>query len=88
MYIARGLTDRAAAVAPHGAGSTPTSYADDLRQLQRLIARATATGRLDRQDEAAITTVLAQTPPYSVEKCELFRQLQERVWQAELHLDW
>jgi hypothetical protein len=31
---------------------------------------------------------LAQPPRYSIEKCELFRQLQERIWQGELHLDW
>jgi hypothetical protein len=64
------------------------AYQNDLRRLKQLIERSTATGTLDRQDEAAIMVVLAQPPCYSTEKCGLFRQLQERVWQAELRLEW
>jgi hypothetical protein len=64
------------------------SHQHDLQKLEKLIERSTATGTLDRQAEAAIMAVLAQPPCYSTEKCGLFRQLQERVWQAELHLEW
>ncbi len=76
MYISRGFD------------AQTLSAQDGLHQLQQLIARSTATGILDRQDEAAILAALAKPPRYSPEKCEVFRQLQERVWQAELHLDW
>lgn len=88
MYISRGLDERAASFNNASTFSGQTIHTHDLNQLQQLIERSTSTGRLDRQDEDAILAALARAPRYSVEKCELFRQLQERVWQAELHLDW
>jgi hypothetical protein len=89
MYISRGLNPEPAAHTRYGTTALlKSSHQEHLQQLQQLIERSTASGRLDRQDEATILAALAKTPAYSVEKCELFRQLQERVWQAELYLDW
>lgn len=87
MYISREQDFRSLSVSSFATATAIASHQDDLHQLQRLIERSTATGSLDRQDEAAILAALAKPPRYSIEKCELFRQLQERVWQAELHLD-
>ena len=88
MYISRGPVSRTWSDYSADATSAVTwSHQNELQKLQLLIERSTATGTLDRQDEAAIMAVLAQPPRYSIEKCELFRQLQERVWQAELHLE-
>ncbi|HIK46562.1 MAG TPA: hypothetical protein IGR64_17050 [Leptolyngbyaceae cyanobacterium M65_K2018_010] len=60
---------------------------EDLKNFQRLIDHLTADGRLARQDEDAIRAALVEGSAYSSEKCGLFRQLQERVWRAELHLE-
>lgn len=87
MYISRELDSRSSSASSFATAAPTVSHRDDLRQLQRLIERSTATGILDRQDESAIWAALAKPPCYSIEKCELFRQLQERVWQAELRLD-
>jgi hypothetical protein len=89
MYISRGPVSRTSSAYSTDATYAGTlSHQNDLQRLQQLIDRSTATGTLDRQAEAAIMAVLAQPPCYSIEKCGLFRQLQERVWQAELHLEW
>jgi len=89
MYISRGPVSRPSSAASADVPSADTlSHQNDLHRLQQLIERSTATGTLDRQAEAAIMAVLAQPPCYSIAKCGLFRQLQERVWQAELHLEW
>jgi hypothetical protein len=78
------------------ARSTPGSFVplakdaiekSELKEFQRLIERATGTGWLTRQDEDVILAYLVKRTQYSREKCELFRQLQERVWQAELYLE-
>lgn len=88
MYISRGLDSPLSSVAPAATSATTASYESDIRRLQQLIDRSTSTGFIDREDEAAIMAALARPPRYSIEKCELFRQLQERIWQGELHLDW
>ena len=89
MYISRGPVSRLSFADSSGATSAFTaSHQNDLQKLHQLIERSTMTGTLDRQAEAAIMAVLAQPPRYSIEKCGLFRQLQERVWQAELRLEW
>ena len=87
MYISRGLDSQPSSAASFKTAAIATAtHQDDLQKLQQLIVRSTSTGILDRQDESAILAALAKPPRYSIEKCELFRQLQERVWQAELHL--
>jgi hypothetical protein len=89
MYISRGPVSRTSSAESADVTSAGNpSHRNDLQRLQQLIERSTATGTLDRQAEAAIMAVLAQPPCYSIEKCGLFRQLQERVWQAELRLEW
>ncbi|TVP61377.1 MAG: hypothetical protein EA342_21035 [Leptolyngbya sp. LCM1.Bin17] len=67
--------------------SSPLAKPDDLSRFQGMIDRATATGRLTRQDEELIWAALVNGRQPAPEKCALFRQMQERVWQAELHLD-
>ncbi|NMF82914.1 hypothetical protein [Nodosilinea sp. P-1105] len=67
--------------------SSPLAKPDDLSRFQGIIDRATATGRLTRQDEDQILAALVNGRQPAPEKCALFRQMQERVWQAELHLD-
>jgi hypothetical protein len=59
----------------------------ELEAFRRLIERATVTGWLTRRDEDVILASLVKTSRYARQKCELFRQLQERVWQAELYLE-
>lgn len=59
----------------------------ELADFQRLIDQLTADGRLARRDEEAILSALVAGEAFSTAKCALFRQLQERVWRAELYLD-
>lgn len=69
----------------------PTEHDDalqqDLADFQRLIDQLTADGCLARWDEEAILSALVAGDAYSTAKCALFRQLQERVWRAELYLE-
>lgn len=57
------------------------------QRVERLIAGAIAGGRLSRQQEDAILIAITIEHPPTAELCSLFRQLQERVWQADLLLD-
>ncbi|MBD2426794.1 hypothetical protein [Phormidium sp. FACHB-1136] len=59
----------------------------ELSDFQHLIEHLTADGRLARRDEEAILSALVAGEGFSTAKCALFRQLQERVWRAELYLD-
>jgi hypothetical protein len=59
----------------------------DLGDFQRLIEQATADGYLARWDAETILAAMVKGKAYSVAKCALFRQLQERVWRAEIYLD-
>ncbi|MEY3299700.1 MAG: hypothetical protein RLZZ597_2960 [Cyanobacteriota bacterium] len=63
------------------------AYPQELSDFQRLIDHLTADGRLARRDEEAIFSALVAGESFSTAKCALFRQLQERVWRAELYLD-
>ncbi|QQE63539.1 hypothetical protein GFS31_02060 [Leptolyngbya sp. BL0902] len=80
-------------VSSHSQGDGPNCMGgNDARQqelsdFQHLIEHLTADGRLARQDEEAILSALVAGEAFSTAKCALFRQLQERVWQAELYLD-
>lgn len=58
----------------------------DLRRLQRLIERVIVQGSLSRQEEDEILSEVMEKTPPSVEKCQLYRELQERVWLAEVYL--
>ncbi len=71
----------------HGAGAQEVPYIQELQQLQRLIEQVTADGQLARWDQEVIVTALTDGSGYSSAKCGLFRQLQERVWRAELYLE-
>lgn len=74
-----------------GLGSQRLGYHNacqqELSDFQHLIEHLTADGRLARRDEEVILSALVAGESFSAAKCALFRQLQERVWQAELHLD-
>jgi hypothetical protein len=59
----------------------------ELSAFKHLIDHLTADGRLARRDEEAILSALVAGEAFSTAKCALFRQLQERVWRAELYLD-
>lgn len=59
----------------------------ELTDFQSLIDHLTADGRLARRDEEVILSALVAGEPFSAGKCALFRQLQERVWRAEIFLD-
>jgi hypothetical protein len=59
----------------------------ELQDFQRLIEQLTADGQLARSDEEAIMAALVTGSAYASAKCALFRELQERVWRAELHLE-
>jgi hypothetical protein len=63
------------------------SDAGDLRAFQRLIDQATADGYLARWDAETILAAMIKGQAFSAAKCALFRQLQERVWRAEIYLD-
>lgn len=66
------------------------SHDTEVSHFRRLIHQSTADGWLARQDEDRILAALIQgsaDSTHSTEKCALFRQLQERVWRAELYLE-
>lgn len=59
----------------------------ELADFQHLIDHLTADGRLARRDGEVILSALVSGEPFSTAKCALFRQLQERVWRAEIYLE-
>ncbi|MEB3288402.1 MAG: hypothetical protein VKI82_00720 [Leptolyngbya sp.] len=59
----------------------------ELADFQHLIDHLTADGRLARRDEEVILSALVAGESFSAGKCALFRQLQERVWRAEIYLE-
>ncbi|MFH7241828.1 MAG: hypothetical protein ACHWZW_03155 [Spirulina sp.] len=71
---------------PNTEASHGSDYGD-LWAFQRLIDQATADGYLARWDAEAILAAMVKGQAYSAAKCALFRQLQERVWRAEIYLD-
>lgn len=67
--------------------TTEPAMTDEISQLHQLINQALVAGRLTRLDKETIWMALFKGSCFSAEKCGMFRQLQERVWQAELHLE-
>ena len=59
----------------------------DVSAFQHLIDQVTADGYLARQDGEVILSALVRGEGICSAKCALFRQLQERIWRAELYLD-
>lgn len=78
---------RSPSPAPPGEADQEDALQRDISAFQRLIDQATANGYLARQDEEVILAALVRGEANRSAKCALFRQLQERVWRAELYLD-
>jgi hypothetical protein len=69
------------------ARSDGQGVSEEIQRFQQLIDQLTISGWLTRRDEEAILAALNDGLAFSSEKCAIFRQLQERVWRAEVHLE-
>jgi hypothetical protein len=58
----------------------------DIERIRLKIERTLVDGRLSRQESIDIKIALYSEKPVSPEAVKLFRELQEQIWQGEIHL--
>ncbi len=55
--------------------------------IRKMIERALADGKLSRQESDDIKAAISADEKVTEEECEMFRQLQEKVWRGEVQLE-
>ncbi|MBP0019214.1 MAG: hypothetical protein J7647_16890 [Cyanobacteria bacterium SBLK] len=56
-------------------------------KVKETIERALADGCLSRQESQSIKRAMYADGKVSPEECELWRQLQDKIWKGEIYLD-
>lgn len=59
----------------------------EVERLKIIIERSLADGRLSRLESEIIRTAIYHNKTVTRQETELFRQLQEKIWQGEVAID-
>jgi hypothetical protein len=60
---------------------------EDISKIQNIIKRALADGRLSRQESETIKAAIYADKKVTKEEAQLWRELQDKIWQGEVLLD-
>jgi hypothetical protein len=60
----------------------------DIESIRRKIEQALADGKLSRLESEAIKAAIYADKQVSPEEAELFRELQDKIWQGEVQIDY
>lgn len=58
----------------------------ELSKIQKMVERAISDGRLTRQERDDIQAAIYADKKVTPEECELWRRVQEKIWQGELQI--